>query len=161
MKNRWFTCLLAITLVYPVLCYAQPSSVSPAEDSSLASYIKGWRWESEDGRSAIDASSSSLLLFEGRLYDYDLSGGAFRFVAGGSSVPYRYDPATDRLTLDFADTAEVEYHRTIQSVLARRGTRRLPEKAEFLFGQYATAVKRLADGASEQRTINFHANTEF
>ncbi len=161
MKYRWFACLLAVTLLIPYLGFTQ-SMPSDAVGAPAASYIMAWRWESADGKSTLDVSSSSLLLFEGKLYDYDLSGGALRFLAGGTTVPYRYDPATDRLTLQFADTAQVEYHRTIQSVLARRGTRRLPEDATFLFGRYSTVARRSSDTAApEQKTINFHANTEF
>lgn len=160
MSHRWFITLFAIALLIPPYSYAQTSAQAPADDS-LGSYIRAWRWESVDGKSAIDVSSSSLILFDGNLYDYDLSGGALRFVSGGRTVPYHYDPATDRLTFDFADTLRIEYHRTIQSVLARRGTRRLPEKAEFLFGRFSTADRRTSDGTSEFKTINFHANTEF
>ena len=160
MYHRWFFCLLAITVLLPLISSAQPLPGSPADDS-LASYVRAWRWESTDGRSAIDASSSSLILFDGNLYDYELSSSTLRFLSGGRAVPYSYDPANDRLTLDFADTARIEYHRSIQSILARRGTRRLPENAEFLFGRFATTERRLSDGASEQKAINFHANTEF
>jgi hypothetical protein len=151
MNYRWFTCLLALVLSFPFLSSAQYSLASP-DDVSDASYVKAWRWESADSKSTIDVSSSSLVLFDCKLYDYDLTDHALTFTSGGDSVPYRYDPGTDLLTCEFGDSATVEYHRTIQSVLARRGTRRLPENAEFLFGRYVSW---------ERRTINFHGNTEF
>jgi hypothetical protein len=160
MNYRRSASIFAVALLLPLLCPAQPLPGGPADDS-LASYLKEWRWESPDGKSTIDVSSSSLMLFDGNLYDCELSGGILRFLSGGKTVPYLYDAATDHVTFNFADSARIEYHRTIQSVYARRGTRRLPEKAEFLFGRYATAERRLSDGATEQKTINFHANTEF
>ena len=94
MKYRWFACLLTVILLKPYFGFAQLMP-SDAVGAPAASYLMAWRWESADGKSTLDISSSNLMLFEGKLYDYELSGGAIRFLSGGTTVPYRYDPATD------------------------------------------------------------------
>ena len=127
MINRRFALLLAVTALIPIFCSAQLLPGGPTEDS-VASLIMAWRWESNDGKSTIDVSSSNLMLFDGKLYDFELFGGALKFLAGGKSVPYRYDGASDRLTLEFPDAPPLDYHRTIQSVLTRRGTGSCPRR---------------------------------
>ena len=160
MNYRWSNRLLAGIFLFPVFCLAQPLP-DQSVDANVDSLIMGWRWQSSDGGSSIDVSSSSFILFDGRLYDFDLSDGALRFIGSGDSIPYRYDATGERLTLEPPDGPPTDYRRTIQSVLARRGTRRLPEKAEFLFGRFSTVERRSADNGLERRTINFRANTEF
>lgn len=86
MNYRRSASIFALAFLLPLLCPAQPLPGGPADDS-LASYLKEWRWESPDGRSALDVSSSGLMLFDGNLYDYELSGGGLRFLSGGKPFP--------------------------------------------------------------------------
>ncbi len=160
MNHRWSKRLLAMIFLFPVFCPAQPLP-DQSVIANVDSLIMGWRWQSSDGRSSIDVSSSGFMLFDGKLYDFELSGGALRFIGSGDSIPYLYDAVSERLTLELPDGPPTDYHRTIQSVLARRGTRRLPEKAEFLFGRFSTMERRSAENGLERMTINFRANTEF
>jgi uncharacterized membrane protein YgcG len=161
MNSRLSAPLLATLFLVAALCPMHPA-LSQLADDELASMIMEWRWESDDGYSTIDVSSSNAMLFEGKLYEFELYQQAFRFLDGGSSIPYRYDRVRDRLTLEFPEGPPLEYQRTIPSVMARRGTRRIPERAHLVFGRFTTGERSyMADGPPMRKMIIFHANGEF
>ncbi len=121
------------------------------------SLIQMWRWESDDGYSTIDVCSSHLLLFEGNPYEFRLSNGAFYFIGGRASIPFRYDAEDARLTLFFPEGGPLEYHRAIGSVYLRRLTSQRVYNGRALYGRFCTA----AGTNGERRAIAFWSNGEF